>query len=50
MLVISHDQHFVNSIAKELWVLQDRSLVKLSDFSQYRRLVQAKLDREAVGT
>ena len=40
VVVVSHDQHFVNSICSELWVVQDASVVKFQGtIGQYKKLI-----------
>merc|ERR1712176_740892 len=36
VVLVSHDQHFVSQVAKEVWVVDDRAVRRATSFEAYR--------------
>ncbi|KAJ1414802.1 P-loop containing nucleoside triphosphate hydrolase protein [Ochromonadaceae sp. CCMP2298] len=48
VLVVSHDQHFITSVCKEIWVIQNRRVqVFEGEFADYKRQVVSKIRKAA---
>jgi len=44
VLVVSHDQHFINSVCNEVWVVGDQKVVRFEgDCDDYRKLTVKKI-------
>ena len=45
IFVISHDEHLINAVCNELWVLDDKKLINFDgDFEAYKKLVRKKFN------
>jgi len=45
VLIVSHDQHLIQSVCDEIWYIKDKKLKKFKgDFDEYRKFVQASRD------
>lgn len=43
LFVISHDEHLINAVCNELWVLDEGRLVNFDgDFDDYKKVVRKK--------
>ena len=41
--MISHDEHMINAVCDELWVLDDGKLINFDgDFEDYKKIVRKK--------
>merc|ERR1712190_217754 len=45
VVLVSHDQHFVSQVAKEVWVVDDRAVRKASSFEAYRGSIMSGIKR-----
>ena len=36
LIFISHDQHFIEALSDELWVIENRTVVRLDSFAKYK--------------
>ena len=42
VILVSHDQHFVESVADEIWILGEHKVRKFAgDFNAYRKVAEA---------
>ena len=44
VIVVSHDQYFVNAVADEAWVVNGGSVKRVASFEAYRNRQLAKLN------
>jgi ATP-binding cassette, subfamily F, member 3 len=43
VLVISHDQYFINALCNEIWVVKDRSVIPFNgDINKYKKQTLSK--------
>lgn len=43
IIVVSHDQYFVNEVADEAWVVNNGAVKRVASFSEYQKKQLAKL-------
>lgn len=44
VLLVSHDQHFITSVCKEIWVIQNRKVTVFDGtFNDYKKSVVSKI-------
>jgi ATP-binding cassette, subfamily F, member 3 len=48
VIVVSHDQFFVNEVCKEAWVVDKGRVARVESFEEYRRKELAKLAKIAM--
>lgn len=47
VLIISHDQHFINQVCNEIWVIKSRRIDRFpGEFNDYKKLVLSELTME----
>ena len=50
VVVISHDQHFIQQVCKEVWVVQNKSVAPFrGTFAEYKKAALAVMKSKAVG-
>ena len=48
VLLVSHDQHFITSVCKEIWVIQNRKVTVFDgSFNDYKKSVVSKIRKNS---